>query len=183
MHNKISSPTRREFASLLIGGAVALSVPRIAVANTLPAVRSIALRSIHTGESGSFTFMEGGQYQHETIAAMNHLLRDHRTGEVADMDMKLIDQLFQLQQRYGANKHFEVISGYRSFKSNSMLAAKSNGVAKKSLHMQGKAIDIAMPGVDIGDLHRSAKSLKAGGVGLYTGSGFIHIDTGHVRYW
>lgn len=183
MHSKILTPSRREFASLILGSAVAASLPRISMASALPDTRTIALRSIHTGESGSFTFMSGGQYDTQAIASLNNLLRDHRTGEIAKMDIKLVEQLYRLQSKYGTDKQFEVISGYRSEKSNAMLASKSNGVAQKSLHMLGQAIDIAMPGVSILDLHRSAKSMQAGGVGLYQSSGFIHIDTGRVRYW
>ncbi len=175
--------SRRQFAGLLVGGVAIAGLPRISMASTLPDTRRIALRSIHTGESGVFTYMRGGVANRRAITDMNMLLRDHRTGEVHAMDMKLIDQLFQLQQRYGADKEFEVISAYRSAKTNGMLAAKSGGVAKKSMHMMGQAIDIAMPGVDVLDLHRSAKGLQAGGVGLYRSSGFIHIDTGNVRYW
>jgi uncharacterized protein YcbK (DUF882 family) len=82
-----------------------------------------------------------------------------------------------------SNKPFQVISGYRSPKTNRLLRAKSKGVAKRSLHMQGKAIDIRLPGIDIGQLRQAAISLQAGGVGLYRKSNFIHLDTGRVRYW
>jgi uncharacterized protein YcbK (DUF882 family) len=91
--------------------------------------------------------------------------------------------LSALQQGVGSRQTYEVISGYRSPATNAKLQARSNGVAKRSLHMQGKAIDIRLPGTRLTALHSAAKKMKSGGVGLYTSSNFIHIDTGRVRYW
>lgn len=147
------------------------------------AERRLMLRSIHTGESGEFNYLVDGQWVKDELQRLFHLLRDHRTGDEHPMDGKLLEQLFILQQRHAKDTPFEVISGYRSPKTNAMLAGRSNGVAKKSLHMQGKAIDVRLPGVALSDLHASARDLKAGGVGRYSSSGFIHLDTGRVRYW
>jgi uncharacterized protein YcbK (DUF882 family) len=111
------------------------------------------------------------------------VLRDHRTDEVAEMDPRLLDLLFNLQGKLGASTPFHVISGYRSPRSNAMLVAKGGGVAKKSLHMQGKAIDIRLPGRELADLRKAALGLKAGGVGYYPKSDFVHVDVGRVRHW
>jgi len=110
-------------------------------------------------------------------------LRDHRTGDHHSMDPALFDLLHQVQARLECRGEFQIISGYRSPKTNKMLRRNSSGVAKRSMHMDGKALDIRLEGCDLKQLHRAAKSLKAGGVGLYTRSNFVHVDTGRVRYW
>ena len=99
------------------------------------------------------------------------------------MSPDLMLLLHNLQQTLDVDKPFEVISGYRSPATNAMLSQRSNKVAKKSLHMQGKAVDIRIPGVRLTDLHRAARQIDRGGVGLYTGSRFVHLDTGRPRYW
>ncbi len=179
---------RREFATLLSGAGLAALSPSLSWATMQQTAapklsRSIMLRSIHTGESGAFNYMIDGQLVRPELERLFHLLRDHRSGDVHPIDSKLLEQLYRLQQAHGKDTPFEVISGYRSAKTNAMLGAKSGGVAKKSFHMQGRAIDINMPGVALSELHRSATAMQAGGVGKYTRSGFIHIDTGHVRSW
>ena len=99
------------------------------------------------------------------------------------MDQRLFDLLHLLQQQVGSKGSYHVISGYRSPKTNAMLNSKSNGVAKRSLHMQGRAIDIRLPGVELKHLRQAALNLKAGGVGYYPKSNFIHVDTGRTRFW
>src|SRR3546814_5258479 len=102
---------------------------------------------------------------------------------VWQMDRQLFDLLYALRRRMDSQQPFELISGYRSPKTNAGLAANSDGVAKRSLHMQGKATDIRLPERDLQALHKAALALQAGGVGLYTKSGFLHVDTGRVRQW
>lgn len=112
------------------------------------------------------------------------MLRDHRSGDVHEIDRDLLDQLASLQRLLEVGKRpFHVISGYRSPKANAILAARSGGVATKSLHQQGRAIDVRMPGVELRALHRAALSMQAGGVGYYARSNFVHLDTGRVRRW
>jgi uncharacterized protein YcbK (DUF882 family) len=111
------------------------------------------------------------------------VLRDFRTGDIEVIDPQLLVLLHKISQRIGKDEPFDVISGYRSPKTNARLASNSNGVAKHSLHMQGMAVDICLPGMKLAHLRDAAKSLKAGGVGYYPKSNFIHIDTGKVRYW
>jgi uncharacterized protein YcbK (DUF882 family) len=145
--------------------------------------RHIALHHLHTGEKVKLTYWEKGEYLSDSLAEVNRILRDFRTGEEHPIDPVLLDMLHTLRLRAGRKAPFEIISGYRSPKTNNMLRAQSNGVAKRSLHMQGRALDIRLPGMELKDLHRAAVDLKVGGVGLYSKSNFIHIDTGRVRYW
>lgn len=145
--------------------------------------RSVALHHLHTGEKVKLTYWEKGEYLSESLAEVNRILRDFRTNEEYPIDPVLLDMLHTLRLRSGRKGAFEIISGYRSPKTNNMLRSQSSGVAKRSLHMQGRALDIRLPGVALQDLHRAATELKVGGVGLYSKSDFIHIDTGRVRYW
>jgi len=145
--------------------------------------RRLRLYNLHTGEHLSATYWSGKGYIPDELAAIDHLLRDHRSGEVKHIDTKLLERLYALQQSVGRHDAFHVISGYRSPASNAALRSSSSGVAKRSLHMQGRAIDIRLPGVELGTLRRAALAQQAGGVGYYPKSDFIHIDTGRPRFW
>jgi uncharacterized protein YcbK (DUF882 family) len=111
------------------------------------------------------------------------LLRDWRTGEVMAIAPALLDDVFDVRARLGHRGAVRIISGYRSPRTNAALADKSRGVAKRSLHMQGRAIDLALDGVPTLALRDAARLLERGGVGTYSRSGFVHLDTGRVRYW
>ena len=119
----------------------------------------------------------------QALADIDHILRDHRTGEVKAIDTRLLDLAHAVGESLRDHGPFHVISGYRSPKTNALLRAGGNGVAGKSLHLQGKALDIRLPGTDLPVLHRAAVDLKGGGVGYYPGPNFVHIDVGRVRYW
>lgn len=180
--------SRRGFVTTALGGAAALAtttlLPDLAsAAQGLPATRSLAFRSLHTGEEVGATYVRDGRFHAEGVKLLNHVLRDWRSGEVWDMDPQLFDLLYALRRRMDSSAPFELISGYRSPQTNATLASNSNGVAKRSLHMQGKATDIRLPERDLKALHKAALAMQAGGVGLYSKSGFIHIDTGRVRHW
>lgn len=174
---------RRSLLKGLAGSAALLHLP-VAEANIRPLFgRELKFDHLHTGEQLSTTYWAEGQYLSASLADINYLLRDFRTGDVHPIDPKLLDLLHRLQQQTGNPNPFQIISGYRSPKTSAQLGARSSGVAKKSLHMQGKALDIRLPGTPLKELHRLACDAKVGGVGLYTGSNFVHIDTGNVRYW
>jgi len=143
----------------------------------------LSLYNRHTGEQHRGVYWLDGKYQKEALQDFSHLLRDHRQNITAPMDKRVFDILFQLQNRLDIDKTIHVISGYRSPKTNAMLASKSHGVAKKSLHMKGMAIDIAIPGVSLSKVRDAAYALKLGGVGFYPDSGFVHVDCGPVRHW
>ena len=119
----------------------------------------------------------------DALTSLNRFLRDHYSGEIGPIDPQLFDLLHQVQQLVGSTRPFEVISGYRCAATNATLReTRGGGVAKHSLHMEGRAIDVRLPGVALADLRDAAVTLKAGGVGFYPGQ-FVHIDTGRVRRW
>lgn len=145
--------------------------------------RKIQMRNLHTGEKIKATYWEDGKYISETMRDVAKLLRDHRTGDKHRIDAGLMDILYDLQLRIGTRKGFHVVSGYRSPKTNRMLNKRSGGVAKRSLHMRGRAIDIRLPGTNLHNLRKAALSMRAGGVGYYPQANFLHVDTGRYRTW
>lgn len=178
-----SAPDRRRFL-LFTAGAAACLVPGLASAKlTEGPARELSFYNLHTGETLTAAYWDGGRYQEDALAEINHILRDHRTGEVYSMERKLLDLLNDLRLALDTDAPFEVISGYRSPKTNATLASASNGVAKRSLHMRGMAIDIRMPGIELSTLRDTAIAMKRGGVGYYAKSGFIHVDVGRFRTW
>lgn len=177
---------RRRFLQLLAGSsAIAAGLPDVSLAatkrNVIP--RELAFHNTHTGEQVSLTYFEKGEYLTDALQEIDNVFRDHRTGDVHPIDPNLLNILYKLQETLQVNKPFHIISGYRSPWSNGELHTHSNGVAKNSLHMQGKAVDIRIEGVDILDIRNTAIALQQGGVGYYPSSDFVHIDTGLARYW
>lgn len=175
--------TRRStlFAPL---AALALgSTPRSAFASQSADVRALRLLNLHTGESLEAEYWRAGAYAEDALGAINHILRDHRTNEAHTMDARLLDLLHELAGALGTNRPFQVISGYRSPTTNAALAGASSGVARRSLHMEGMAIDIAMDGVSTETVRDAALTLSRGGVGFYPNPGFVHVDVGRVRRW
>lgn len=145
--------------------------------------RSLGFVSTHTGERLRATYWADGRYEPEALREIDHVLRDHRTGDAKEMDVALLELLHELQGHLGVDEPFHVISGYRSAATNALLAAESNGVAKNSLHLAGRAIDIRLPGVPLAHLRAAALSLRQGGVGYYPSLDFVHVDTGRIRFW
>ena len=174
---------RRRF---LTGAGAALALAPFAAAHAEIAhlgARSLSFDNLHTGEKLSVEYWADGEYIPGALQSVNHVLRDYRNGEVHVIEPKLLDLLTILRARLDTQAPFEVISGYRSPATNAMLHAESSGVAAKSLHMQGMAIDIRVGGRSLQELHNSALSLHAGGVGYYPTSDFVHVDVGRVRMW
>lgn len=184
--SQTSPPTRRLFlrrsASLLLAGA---SLPLASRAQaSLPATRDLALDHTHTGENIALTYAIGNDYLPDALSSLNHFLRDHYSGAIGNIDPQLFELLFRIQQTLGASQAFQVISGYRCPATNIALQnSRGGGVASHSLHMQGKAIDVRLPGIALVDLRDVALSLGGGGVGFYPREQFVHIDTGRVRQW
>jgi len=163
-------------------------LPKFAMADAPPAreIKRLALVNLHTGEAFSDVYWERGQYVQDAVAAADKVLRDFRTGEVSPIDRKLFDLLDDLAAKVESRKPFQIISGYRSPKTNAMLKSKNgshSGVATKSLHMEGKAMDIRMSDVQLAHLRAAALDLGRGGVGYYPSDNFVHVDTGRVRRW
>ncbi len=175
---------RRSFLKTSVVLASALSVPSLArAAVAAPGERTLRLYNTHTGESIKSVFWAEGQFVPEALIDINKLLRDHRSNTIATMDPKLLLLLDQVSAKFGGTEVLHIISGYRSPETNAKLAKASGGVAKHSMHLEGKAIDIRMPGRDLAQLHKAALGLSAGGVGYYPSSQFVHMDTGRVRNW
>lgn len=145
--------------------------------------RALAFDNLHTGEKLKIDYWVEGRYVPDALKNINHLLRDYRNGEVHVIEPKLLDALNLLHRRMGSNGPFEVISGYRSPATNAMLHERSSGVAVRSLHMKGMAIDIRLPDRNLADLHNAALAMQAGGVGYYPSLDFVHVDVGRVRRW
>jgi len=182
----IEQSQRRRFLKMFAYSSVsALSFPGIATAaiqrDHQP--RQLSFDHTHTGEKLSVTYYENGKYLMDALQEINTLLRDHRTGDIQVIDPELLNQLHNLRSKLGVSKPFHIISGYRSPFTNAQLQKRSSSVAKKSLHMQGKAIDVRIEGVDSQRLRNAAIAMRRGGVGYYQRSNFVHLDTGRFRAW
>ena len=188
--------TRRNMlaGTAVLGGAAALNGtavltgaaalwPQSLLGATDAAARRIALTNLHTGEQLEIEYFKDGAYSPEALAALAVLLRDFRNDEKHAIDPKLMDYLVDVAAQIGVPPAFSVISGYRSPETNQRLHERSGEVSQHSLHMQGRAIDVRVSGVDCQDLAAHAESLKRGGVGYYRASDFVHMDTGAFRTW
>lgn len=174
--------TRRWALSAGLGLAAVALTPgaRASVQQTSKALR---FQNLHTGESLEAEYWRGGVYASDALAAVDHILRDFRTGEVHIIDRRLLDLLFDLSASLETPQPFQIISGYRSPHTNAALAEASGGVARHSLHMEGMAIDIAVEGVSTDTVRAAALDLRRGGVGYYPDPGFVHVDVDRVRRW
>jgi uncharacterized protein YcbK (DUF882 family) len=147
------------------------------------ASRRISLLNLHTDEHLEIEYWRQGAYVPEAMSAIDVELRDFRNGERHPMDPHLMDYLVDVAHTLGVDPAFSVISGYRSPQTNANLRERSTGVAQHSLHMEGRAIDVRMKGVDCAILAAHAIEMKRGGVGYYRASNFVHLDTGAFRTW
>lgn len=171
----------------MLTGIVALGaicIPSTSFASLIKtSPRELNLNNLHTGEELLTQYFDGKHYQRSEMKKINHFCRDFRLNEIIEMDKRLFDQLTAIQKTIGCDNQVQLISGYRSPATNKMLSAQSSGVAKKSMHMQGQAIDFRLQDVPLIEVKKAALSLKAGGVGYYPNSNFVHIDTGKFRTW
>jgi uncharacterized protein YcbK (DUF882 family) len=149
----------------------------------LDSPRSFSLVNVNTNEALTVTYWSDGAYHRDALDQLNHFLRDSKDGAQTEMDPLLFDVLWHTMHIVGFNGTVEVLSGYRSPTSNAWLASVSRGVANDSQHINGNAMDIRFPGVSVARMRMAAQSLGMGGVGFYPRSGFVHIDTGPIRYW
>ncbi len=178
----LSTPiNRRQFLSAAALTVTALALPTMGWATGTP--RSLSFYHTHTGEKLDIAYGKAGLYNQKALERINYFLRDFRTGEVHPIDPELLDILSVVRKNFGGQGTIEVISGYRSPKTNQQLRSKSSKVAKRSLHMDGKAIDIRITGLQTRKIQQCAINMQCGGVGLYTKSDFVHLDTGRVRTW
>ncbi|HGJ5881886.1 DUF882 domain-containing protein [Arsenophonus sp.] len=168
-------------------GAITLCfslLPRHAFAAlTTPRPKILRFENLHTGEFLKTEFFDGRRYNNAELTRLNHLFRDHRNNKIKIIDQKLFDQIYLLQVLMGTNKPVQLVSGYRSVETNNALRRKSSGVAKNSYHTHGRAMDFHIQGVELNHIRKAALKMRAGGVGYYPNSNFVHIDTGPVRKW
>lgn len=179
----LSLLNRRHF--LRLSTATLVVAPAMSAWGTaLPEQRKLSFVHTHINESlSSVTYFQGGRYEPNGLGKLNHLLRDFRTQDVHPIDPQLFDILYDLQVLADRDAPYEIISGYRSPLTNQMLRNRSHGVASRSLHMDGKAIDVRLTGFSCKKLRDLALSMRRGGVGYYASSNFVHLDTGRVRSW
>jgi len=179
-----SNFNRRKFLTCSAAVGITSIISPVIQANTKYSTeRKLSFINLHTDETLNCCYWANGEYNPTSLSDINNILRDHRAEEVYEIDSSLIDLLYLLHTTTNSKAPFHIISGYRSPKTNASLRKQSNGVAKKSLHMQGKAIDIRLPDVKLEVLRDTAISLQAGGVGFYPKSNFIHLDVGKPRNW
>lgn len=180
----ISLTRRQLLQKALLAVPVLISFPPASLFAKPAPTRRLSFSHMHTGEKLSIVYARDGKYLPEALSKINHCLRDFRSNEKHAIDPALLDILYDLQKKASnENGTFEVISGYRSPITNKMLRIKSHGVAKRSLHMEGRAIDLRLRGTSTKKLKDLAVGLKRGGAGYYSNSDFVHLDTGFVRQW
>lgn len=183
---KLTTLTRR---GLIVGGtSLALTtffiIPGQAEARAMkPSERILSFEHMHTGEKVKVVYWKHGRYIRRSLKQINFIMRDHRINQVKAIDPKLLDILWNLSRKLETREPFQIVSGYRSRQTNNMLRAHSDSVAKRSLHIQGKAIDIRIEHRDTARIRKAAIALRAGGVGYYPDAGFVHIDSGDIRTW
>lgn len=148
-----------------------------------PSHKVLAFHNTHTGDQLKLTYFEQGRYIEDALHEINLLFRDYHDGSVHPIDPALLDQLYDLKHTLEVRKPFHIVSGYRSPATNADLRKHSDGVAKNSLHMEGRAIDIRIEGFDTRRIRNAALAMQRGGVGYYGRSDFVHLDTGSVRTW
>lgn len=183
--NSLPQLSRRSFlvqSSQLIAGLAALSVPDLCEAK-VAGKRSLSLYHTRTQQELTLTYAVGKKYNPKALGQVNSFLRDYQTGQVHQIDPKLLDILWAIQQQMGSKGVYKVVSAYRSPQTNRQLQRTHDGVAGHSLHMLGKAIDIRFSGVKTSQIKQCALAMHTGGVGYYADSDFVHLDTGDFRTW
>jgi len=179
---------RRDFIKQLGISSLAVASPSVFGAKSsliLPENqhRTLTVRNMHTGDLVKATYWEKGEYLVDGLADLYYVMRDHRANKVTAMDVNLLDNLHHIQQALGPKKEVYLFSAYRTPHTNEELRKHYDGVARRSMHMEGKALDIRIPGVSNKHLNKAALAYNRGGVGYYPNSGFIHLDTGRQRHW
>ena len=160
---------------------IVLALPVCTVADS--GDRILSFYNTHTHERLTVIYKNGNRYKPEALKKISYILRDHRSGDIYPMDPKLMDFVYDLLMKVNNHGEVHIISGYRSPKTNTKLRQKSKGVARRSMHMKGKALDFRLSGTDTAVLSDTARAMKRGGVGYYRKSDFIQVDTGRVRNW
>ena len=177
---------RRQILKIGVQASLAMlcPLPLTAATKSFDSVpRNLSFYNTHTKEALEVCYFKNGYYDHNALERIDFILRDHRTGDIHAIDTKLLDLLNAVASRVKRQKTFHIISGYRSPTTNAMLQRITSGVASKSLHLVGRAIDIRLPNYDTLTLRDICIDLQCGGVGFYSKSNFVHVDTGNIRNW
>lgn len=180
---KDGSTGRRGFMSGIGACSLALIASPLHSLNAAAPTRTLNLSHLHTKDQLKITYIKEGRFDSQALETLDFFMRDWRTNDILNLDRRLYDMLYILGEQLPRRGPIEIVSGYRSLKTNDMLRSRGRGAAKDSLHIQGMAVDFRMPGVRLSSLRRRAIELEMGGVGYYPESFFVHIDTGPVRYW
>jgi uncharacterized protein YcbK (DUF882 family) len=167
---------------LILSAVLAMAAALIGAQKTVHE-RTLSFYNIHTGAHLTVTYRRGNEYDPEGLAQINHILRDHVCGDEHSIDPLVLDFLYDLMEKLGYHREVQMVCGYRSVETNTMMHYRSKGVALESMHTQGRALDFRLPGVDTRRIWEIARSMKRGGTGYYRSSDFVHIDTGRVRSW
>ena len=176
---------RRSILIPVLFGVTLTSIATLSRGRVPADERELSFHHTHTGKRLHVVYWRHGDYVDSALDKINALLSDFRTGEKADIDPELLDLIYDVRASLGSDGTYQIISAYRSPKTNEMLRNRgaSSGVAKKSQHLLGKAIDVRLEGIPTATLRDAAIRLQRGGVGYYEASDFVHMDTGRVRRW
>lgn len=177
---------RRKVIRIGLITAAAAVIPGSVLASAIEpdsGIRKLHLYNVSTHEDLKVVYWKEGRYIPKALAEINHIFRDYRTGKVKAIKEDLLDLLFNVRKQINVDEPFHIISGYRSPGSNAILRKENKSVARNSLHMYGKAVDIRVPGFSLKTLRRETMKLGKGGVGYYPRARSIHVDIGEVRYW
>ncbi|MDP5216160.1 MULTISPECIES: YcbK family protein [Ruegeria] len=178
--------TRRALLGAFAASAVAAAPTYSQAAGFLRGggdIRRIRMYSGRTGERIDMIYWIDGDYIKDAVKEVNHFMRDWRTDQVKSMDLRTVDIMAAAHNLMDVSEPYMLLSGYRSPQTNAMLRSRSRGVAKNSLHMKGQAADLRLSSRSVGQIARAAQSCRAGGVGRYSRSNFVHMDCGDVRNW
>ena len=178
--------SRRSFLGLAVSSAIMCLTPNrtwSALGEIQIPKRSLSLYNPNTKESVNTVYWQDGSFVAQALDEINHIMRDRLTGQTKPIDADLLDLLFAIGTRLKIQRPLHIISGYRSPKTNALLRKRGKPAAKNSYHLQGKAVDIRVPGYRLSALRKVSTQLRGGGVGYYPRSGFLHVDVGPVRYW
>lgn len=179
--------SRRDVLQMAAGvattGFLSCGLIRPAMALSASGAHRVSLRNTHTGESFNGVYRVGNKYLPEAFDRISYILRDYRNGESFPVDPRTVDIIYVIQKMLDTSQPYQILSGYRSPHTNAMLRRVSAGVARNSLHMTGQAIDVRMDNIPTSKIRAAASELRAGGVGFYPKSNFVHIDSGSFRTW
>lgn len=167
-----------------LGAALSVAAAPVLAKKGVDKPRILSLHHLHTDERVSVTYRIGDRYQRTALGKLNHFLRDFRTGDSVSIDPQLFDLLYDVKCCLGDREaRYEVLSAYRSPRTNAMLRSSGHRVARNSLHLSGRAMDVRFPDLPTQRIRDAALRVARGGVGYYPSANFVHLDTGNVRHW